>query len=399
MEIHPDIRRIPYGDRKRIQDAAEGREDLVNLASGNPDLPMPPFIRDRLKAGFDAGRAPYTNYYGLPELRRRLALSLKEERNITADPEKDLLITHGVQEGLYVVMKSVILPGDEILIPSPHYAEYYLNTVACGGIPVLVPLDEGNGFVPELDRMERAVTPKTRALVFCNPNNPLGVVWSRQVLEGIADLAHRHDLVVLVDEIYRDFTYTEPPPSIITMPGMKERTFVFGGFSKSYMMMGLRVGYVVGPAEAMFPIKNLHYCVTLCPSSPGQIAALAALDCPKDQLQPIYKEFEERLEILYRGVKAIPGVSCVEPKGSFYIFPNMKCFGLGSMDLALRLIEEARVVTLPGTEFGPYGEGYLRLSTCASREEIEKGVGRLREFAETFLTRKEGEERNATRCR
>jgi aminotransferase len=384
IQIHPDILNIPYGDRKRILDATQGRGDLINLASGNPDLPMPTFITERLKAGVESGHALYTNYYGLPELRAKLSQHLKEKWSIDADPEKELLITHGVQEGLYIVMKSIIHPGDEVLIPSPHYAEYYLNAVACGSKPVLVPLDEEEGFIPDFDRLEGAVTSKTRALVFCNPNNPLGVVWSRDVLEGLAGLAKKHNLLVLVDEIYRDFTFTDQPPPIATLPGMAERTFTFGGFSKSFMMMGLRAGYVVGPAEAMFPIKNLHYCVALCPSSLGQVAALAALDCPKDQLEPIYREFEERLEVLYQGVKGIPGVTSVEPKGGFYLFPNMSCFGMRSMDLALRLIEEAGVVALPGTEFGQLGEGYLRLSTCIKREQIETGVARLVEFARTF---------------
>jgi aminotransferase len=384
IEIHPDILNIPYGDRKRIIDATQGKKDLINLASGNPDLPMPPFITERLKTSLDSGYASYTNYYGLPELRRKLSQFLKKRWSIDVDSENELLITHGVQEGLYIVMKSIIHPGDEVLIPSPHYAEYELNAIACGSKPVLVPLEEEKGFAPDFDQMEKAITRKTRAVVFCNPNNPLGVVWPLEVLQGIARLAKANNLIVLVDEIYRDFTYTQRPPSIRTLPGMEERTFTFGGFSKSYMMMGLRAGYVIGPAEAMFPIKNLHYCVALCPSSLGQIAALAALDCPKDQLEPIYREFQGRLNLLYQGVKAIPGVSCVEPKGGFYIFPNVKCFGMSSMDLALRLIEDAGVVTLPGTEFGPFGEGYLRLAACINRERIEKGVARLIEFAKAF---------------
>jgi len=384
IQIHPDILNIPYGDRKRIIDACRGKEGLANLASGCPDMPVPAFIMERIRAGLDSGYAPYTNYYGLPELREKLSQYLEAECDVEADPEKELLITHGVQEGLYIVMRAILHPGDEVLMPSPHYAEYYLNAIACGGKPVLVPLDEESGFVPDLDRLEKAITRKTRAVVFSNPNNPLGVVWSREVLEGIANLAKAHNLIVVVDEIYREFTYTEQPPSIGALPGMKERTFTLGGFSKAYMMMGLRMGYVVGPAEAMFSIKNLHYCVVLCPSYVGQIAALAALDCPREQLEPMYREFGDRLEMLYRGVMAIPGVSCVRPQGSFYIFPNMSCFGMSSMELALTLIEKAGVVTLPGTEFGPYAEGYLRLAVCAKREQVEMGIARLTKFAREF---------------
>jgi aminotransferase len=200
----------------------------------------------------------------------------------------------------------------------------------------------------------------------------------------LADLAQTRDLVVLVDEIYRDFTYTSRPPSIASLPGMKERTFTFGGFSKSYMMMGLRVGYVVGPAAPMFHVKNLHYCVALCPPSLGQLAALAALECPQEVLDSLYTEFRDRVRFLHDHVASIPGITCVKPQGAFYLFPNVKRFGLSSMDLAIQLIEKAGVTTLPGTEFGPYGEGYLRLSVCAKREQLEKGVARLLEFAHRF---------------
>jgi aminotransferase len=317
----------------------------------------------------------------MPELRQKLSERLVSQCGIVADPEKELLITIGVQEALYVAMRVILQPGDEVLIPSPHYANYYMNAIACGAKPVLVPLEEETGFIPDIQRLEKAVTPRTRALVFCNPNNPLGVVWPREVLEKLAGLAQAHDLLVLVDEIYRDFTYTDQPPSIGSLPGMAERTFTFGGFSKSYMMMGLRVGYVVGPAEPMIHVKNLHYCIALCPPSLGQVAALAALDCPQEVLDALHKEFKERIQLLYQSVTTIPGVTCVKPQGAFYVFPNMKRFGLTSMDLAIQLIEKAGVSTLPGTEFGPYGEGYLRLSVCAKREQLEKGIARLLEFA------------------
>ena len=384
IQINADISNIPYGDRKKILDAAQKRKDLADLVSGNPDMPMPQFLRERLKEAVDAGYARYTNYYGLPELRQRVSERLAAQRGIIADPDKELLITIGVQEALYVVMRSVLHPGDEVLIPSPHYANYYMNTLACGAKPVLVQLHEENGFVPDIEQLEEAITPKTRALVFCNPNNPLGVVWPREVLEKLAGLAQAHDLLVLVDEIYRDFTYTDQPPSIGSLPGMAERTFTFGGFSKSYMMMGLRVGYVVGPAEPMFHVKNLHYCIALCPPSLGQVAALAAMDCPQEVLDALHKEFRERIQLLYQSVTTIPGVTCVKPQGAFYIFPNMKRFGLTSMDLAIQLIEKAGVSTLPGTEFGPYGEGHLRLSVCAKREQLEKGIARLLEFAKKY---------------
>lgn len=383
VPIVSSIREIPYGDRKRISDAALGRKGLVDMASGNPDLPMPPFIRQRLMEALHDGCARYTNYYGLTELRAGIARRLLEQRGLLVDPEKELLVTHGVQEALYIVMRALLGAGDEVLIPSPHYASYYLNAVACGATAVLVPLEEADGFLPDLERLEHAVTPRTRALAITIPSNPLGVVWPRETLESLAEMAIRRNLVVLVDEIYSDFVFGEPPLSMGTLPGMKERTFTFNGFSKSFMMMGLRMGYVAGPAEPMEAIKNLHYCVTLCPTSLSQAAALAALECPKEQVQSIIQEYLQRLDMLYQGVASLPGVTCVRPGGTFYVFPNMKRFGMGSLELAIRLVKEAGVLTLPGTEFGPYGEGHLRLSTCIDRASMAEGLRRLREFAES----------------
>jgi aminotransferase len=382
--INPDVANIPQSKREAILAATQRKKNLANLASGNPDMPMPKTIVDRLTAYLSSGLVRYTDYYGFPELRQRLAQVLQSQWQITTDPNTELIVTCGVQEGLYVVMRAILQPGDEVLIPSPHYGTYFQNTVACGAKPVLVPLDEADGFIPDVDRLVRAVTPQSRAIVFCNPSNPLGVVWPRDTLEALADLARKHNLLVLVDEIYRDYIYTTPPPSIAALPGMKTQTFTFGGFSKSYLMMGLRIGFVAGPAHLMSAVKKLHYCVAMCPSVVGQVAAMAAIDCPAEELKPIVAEFREKLKILYEGVAALPRVSCVPPGGSFYIFPNFKSYSSNSMTLALKLIEEADVSTLPGTEFGELGEGYLRLSVCARRPEVEEGLKRLQSFIHRY---------------
>jgi aminotransferase len=378
--INPNVNNIPLSKREAILAATEGKTNLPNLACGNPDMPMPKPIIDRVSSYLSSGYARYTDYYGFPELREQLADVLGCKWQITADPDKELIITSGVQEGLYVVMRTLLQPGDEVLIPSPHYGTFFQNTLACGAKPVLVPLAESEGFIPDLERMDRAITPQTRAIVFCNPNNPLGVVWPRDTIAALAELASKHDLMVLSDEIYRDYIFTNPPPSIAALPGMKSRTFTFGGFSKSYLMMGLRIGFVVGPEQMMSAVKKLHYCVVMCPSVIGQVAAMGALSCSDEELKPVVAEFMEKLKMLYHGVEAIPGVSCVPPGGSFYVFPNFKNFGLDSMSLALKLIKEAGVITLPGTEFGELGDGYLRLSVCVKREEIVEGLKRLQAF-------------------
>jgi len=381
ISVNPGVAAIPYGDRKRIMALCRGREDLVDLMTGNPYQQMPEWIRRRTTELFNSAPMRYTHYWGMPELRQRLAEKLQVESGINADPEHEILVTHGVQEALYVIMRTLLRPGEEVLIPSPHYANYLLNTVACGAEPVFVPLRETNGFLPDIGELEAALSEKTRLLIFSNPNNPLGVTWPDSTIADLADFARGHDLLVVVDEIYRDFAAPGPPLSIATLPGMRERTFTLQGFSKSYFMMGMRIGYMAGPEEVLLHVKQLHYLIMLCPSRIAQYAALAALDCPAEYLQPMHEEYREKLRILYEGVSSMPGVSCVEPNGSFYVFPNFSGFGLSSMDLAAKLIEEAGVMTLPGTEFGPAGEGHLRLSIVSDRDRLEEGVGRLQRFA------------------
>jgi aminotransferase len=387
IAVNPAVAAIPYGDRKRIMELCRDREDLVDLMSGNPYQQMPEWIRRRTMELFDSGPMRYTHYWGLPELRQRLADKFRRDCGIEADPETQILVTHGVQEALYVVMRTLLRPGDEVLIPSPHYANYLLNTVACGAEPVFVPLRQDRCFLPDIGELEAALSRRTRLLVFSNPNNPLGITWPDSSIEELADFARRRDLLVVVDEIYRDFTAPKPPLSIASLPGMDQRTFTLQGFSKSYFMMGMRIGYLAGPEDVLLHIKQLHYLIMLSPSRIAQYAALAALDCPVEHLEPMHREFREKLRILYEGVSGIPEVSCVEPNGSFYVFPEISSFGFSSMQLAMKLIEEAGVMTLPGTEFGPAGEGHLRLSVVSDRDRVEEGVARFQRFAEKIGNR------------
>jgi aminotransferase len=390
LRINPDVENIPYADRKKILDATRGQKGLADLSSGNPDVPMPAYIRGRLREELESGYAPYTHYYGIPALKARIVGYLHEKCDIVADPDSEILVTQGVQQGLYLVLRTILRRGDEVLIPSPHYANYDLDPLASSGQPVLVPLDEEAGWAPNVDRLERAVTPRTRAIMFSNPNNPLGVTWSEPVLKKLADLARNHDLYVLADEVYRDY-HPQPLPSIAALPGMRSRTFVFNGFSKSHFMMGMRIGYVAGPPQIMDHVKQLHYVVALCPSYHGQIAALAAFDCPRSEVEPVYESFHGCLELLYDRVTRLPGVTCVKPDCGLYLFPNVSSCGLTALDLALDLIKEAGVITLPGTEFGPAGEGHLRISVCAGREQVEAGINRLeKRFVELCSSSPEG---------
>ncbi len=377
--VNPDVAAIPASQREAIWTAMKGKHGLADLASGNPESAMPPSIINRIQEYLKEGHARYTTYYGFDALRDGIAAKMMADWGVAVHSRDELIVTSGVQEGLYIVMRAILQPGDEVIIPSPHYGSYYQNTLACGAKPVIVPLKESEGFLPDPERLAAAVTPKSRAIVFCNPNNPLGVVWPRESLEAIAEVAIKHDLLVLVDEIYRDYTNV-PPVSIAALPEMGRRTFCFGGFSKSHLMMGLRIGYLTGPAALMEQVKKMHYCVALCPSVVGQVAAQAALECPPEELAAVRGHFKEKLAFLYAGVSRLPGVTCVPPGGGFYIFPNFSAIEADAMNLAVRLIEDAGVVTLPGTEFGDLGQGYLRLSVCATEADIREGMVRLEKF-------------------
>ena len=380
VRINPDVAAIPMSQREAIWKAMEGRNDLANLASGNPDMVMPGPVRQALQKNAAEGYARYGDYYGLKALREGIGGMLERDWSLPVDSEDAIIVTCGVQQGLYTVMRSILKPGDEVIIPSPHYGTYFQNTLVCGAKPILVPLEESADFVPDFERLNAAVSPRSRAIVFCNPNNPLGVVWSPRVLKSLAEFAQTHDLLVLVDEIYRDYTFDGKPLSIGSIPGMAQRTFTFGGFSKSHFMMGLRIGFVAGPPAYMQAVKKLHYCVVLCPSVISQVAAMAALKCTAAELGAIRSHFAAKLDRLYRHIKALPGVSCTAPGGGFYVFPNFSQYGSDAMAFAIRLIEEAGVVTLPGTEFGKLGQGHLRLSVCATEAEVSEGIERLEIF-------------------
>ncbi len=389
--INPAITGIPEGDRKIINDFIIGREGLINLSSGNPAVEVPRFIRERVKEELDAGYMGYTNFWGIPELRKKLADKLKAECGIGADPDKEILFTHGVQEGLYIVMRTLLCPGDEVLIPTPHYGNFLFNTIACGAVPVFVPLREELGFLPDIRMLEEAITPRTKILIYSNPNNPLGVTWPEETIQELARLSCEYDLLVIADEIYRNFPFPGPPLSIASLPGMKDRSFTLQGFSKSYFMMGIRAGYVTGPAEIMSHVKHLHYVILLSPARLAQYAALASLDCPPGQVEPLWQEFRDRLSLLHEGVKEVQGMSCVHPNGTLFLFANIKSYGMPSLELSKKLILEAGVVTLPGTEFGSAGEGFLRLSVSSSREHIREGIERLKVFGKQYQKkRKEG---------
>ncbi|HHT63406.1 MAG TPA: aminotransferase class I/II-fold pyridoxal phosphate-dependent enzyme, partial [Clostridia bacterium] len=281
------VSNIPMENREFIQEYAAGRPGIIDLSIGNPDLPTPAYIVNKSKEAIDQGHTRYTGYYGTPELKAAIAKRFREKNGLNYNPEKDIIVTQGVTEGIFICVQSLIDQGDEIIIPTPHYGPYEQAAAFSKGRIIFFELLEEDNYRLDPERLEMAITPKTKVLIFCNPSNPLGDVWPKEDLQEIARIAQKHNLIVISDEIYDGFIDAPYPGSIASLEGMQERTLVLNGFSKVYCMTGFRVGYIAGPEKLISQIKKLHYTITLCPNSISQKAAEAALECPQNEIDYI----------------------------------------------------------------------------------------------------------------
>ncbi|MCD7907779.1 MAG: pyridoxal phosphate-dependent aminotransferase, partial [Clostridium sp.] len=324
----------------------------------------------------------YTENAGLLELRTAIAWRVQEKKGLKADPATEIMVTNGGMEALYLSLHAILDPGDEVIVGSPLFSNYLGEIISCGGVPVCVELKESRDFVIDPAEVERAITPRTKAILLNSPSNPLGSVTGPQVLEQIADLAVRHDLYVLSDEVYEEFNYDDQVPvvSIATLPGMRERTVVIDSFSKTYAMTGWRVGYAVGPEPIIRLMTHNQEGVISSVSACAQYAALEALRGPQDFIGEMIRAFKARRDILVDGIRQVPRVTCRRPKGAFYVFANITGTGMASEEFAVRLLNEAHVAVVPGSAFGPGGEGYIRMSYVVSEDNIREGLRRMAAF-------------------
>ncbi|MGI6630898.1 MAG: pyridoxal phosphate-dependent aminotransferase [Bacillota bacterium] len=372
------VSNIPMENREFIQEYAAGRPGIIDLSIGNPDLPTPAYIVNKSKEAIDQGHTRYTGYYGTPELKAAIAKRFREKNGLNYNPEKDIIVTQGVTEGIFICVQSLIDQGDEIIIPTPHYGPYEQAAAFSKGRIIFFELLEEDNYRLDPERLEMAITPKTKVLIFCNPSNPLGDVWPKEDLQEIARIAQKHNLIVISDEIYDGFIDTPYPGSIASLEGMQERTLVLNGFSKVYCMTGFRVGYIAGPEKLIAQIKKLHYTITLCPNSISQKAAEAALECPQNEIDYIVERFRERRRLLCKGLEDIPGLKCFKPKGGLFALPNFEAFNMNAIEMSKYLVREAGVVTLPMNEMGDKRKAYIRLSVCAPEEEIIESMKRIK---------------------
>jgi len=354
---------------------AKGRS-IIHLGIGEPDFDTPAYIRRAADEALSAGHTHYGPAAGLPEFRQLIAATWRARRGLACEAA-NVVVTPGAKPVLFFAMLALLEPGDEVLIPSPAFPTYASVASFVGARVVNVPLDAARGFDLDLAALRARINSRSRMLVLNSPHNPTGAVLPRATLEGVAALAREHDLVVVSDEIYAGMVYEGESPSIATLPGMAERTVVVDGFSKTYAMTGWRLGFGVMAEPLARHMAALMNNSNSCTATFVQKAGEAALTGPQDAVAAMVAEFRARREVVLDGLHAIPGVTCDRPSGAFYAFPRVQGTGLASVELADRLLEEAGVVTLPGTGFGPEGEGYLRLSYANSPENLREGLSRM----------------------
>ncbi|MDY6295360.1 MAG: aminotransferase class I/II-fold pyridoxal phosphate-dependent enzyme [Schwartzia succinivorans] len=382
--LSPTVQSVaPSGIRKFFDIAAE-MDDVISLGVGEPDFVTPWTIRESCVYGLEQGYTAYTANRGMPELREEIAKLKKAQAGIDYDPKKDILVTVGVSEALDLAMRALLAPGDEVLIPEPCYVSYKACTALAGGVPVPVPTRIENEFRITPDDLEAHLSPKTKVLLIGYPNNPTGAVMSRKELLAIAQFAEAHDLIVISDEIYGDLTYgAEPHVVFSSLPGMKDRTILLDGFSKSYAMTGWRIGYALGAPEIIAAMTKIHQYTMLCAPVTAQIAAIEALRRGEKYMKKMAAEYDRRRGFIYRGLTEI-GLQCFEPKGAFYIFPDIRVTGLSSEQFAEDLLRTEHVALVPGSAFGECGEGYVRCSYATALDKIDEALARIGRFVKKY---------------
>ncbi len=353
----------------------QGRH-VIHLEIGEPDFDTPQYIIDAAVDALNHHATHYTPSAGIPELRAALAEYVGRTRHIDVSPD-NIVVVPGGKPILFFAIMALIEEGDEVIYPNPGFPAYESSIHFAGARAVPIPLRMDRDFAFDIHDLEQAITPKTRLLILNSPANPTGGVIHLSDLQAIAQLAIRHDLIVLTDEIYSRLVYDDEFHSIASLPGMAERTIIADGFSKTYAMTGWRLGYGVMPRDLAQAVSLLVTNSVSCTATFTQIAAVQALTAPQDAVDQMCEAFRQRREVIVDGLNQIPGFKCLRPKGAFYAFPNVTGTGRSSRDLADELLVEANVATLAGTAFGTYGEGFLRLSYATSIENIHLALDRI----------------------
>ncbi len=368
----------PSGIRSFFDIVAE-RSDCISLGVGEPDFISPGPILESAISSIRKGFTHYTANQGLLSLRKKIAHYLSSEYGLTYDPENEILITVGVSQGLDLALRSIVEPNDKVIFPTPSYVSYNPLIKISGGVPDEISLNFSKKFHLLAKDIAERLGPKTKGVILNYPSNPTGASLDREMLKLISDLVIRHNLLVISDEIYGELTYDHNHIPIASLPGMKERTLLLGGFSKVFAMTGWRIGYACGPEKWIYAMLKIHQYAMLCAPTVSQIAAEAALDTSiphRDQMIELYRQRREEIVSSFNEM----GLKCHKPEGAFYIFPEIKSTSLSSIDFAKKLLEQQSVAVVPGTAFGEGGEGFIRCSYATSMSDIKESTKRIKQF-------------------
>lgn len=379
--IAANVRNIPRSGIRDFFDIVQGMKDVISLGVGEPDFVTPWHIREAAIFALEKGRTSYTSNLGLLKLREAISVSLEKHFKVSYNPKNQILIAVGVSEAMDIAFRAVVNPGDEVIYHEPCYVSYAPGISLAHGVPVAVSCKAEDNFAVRVENIEKVITPKSKVLVLNFPTNPTGGTMTHAELQKIADLAIRHNLLVMTDEIYSELTFEGEHTSIASLPGMAERTIFLHGFSKAYAMTGFRIGYACGPVEIIEAMMKIHQYSMLCASIISQEAALEAIQYGEPDTIEMRDQYRLRRNFIVDALNKM-GLKCHLPRGSFYAFPNITSTGLTSKDFAVRLLQEEKVACVPGSAFGPSGEGFLRCCFATSLEQIQTAMERMAKFVE-----------------
>jgi len=385
MRISDMANRIQPSLTRKLFDMAKQYDDVIDFTLGDPDYETPDYIKEAACDAIKAGKTKYAANAGIIELRNVISDRILRETGVHYDPNTEIQVSVGAMEGLFLTLCCLINPGDEVLIPSPHWVNYRHMTEILNGVPVLVDADEDHDFVVTPDSISKAITDKTVAIIINSPNNPTGTVYDRDTLEKICKIAVEKNIVIIWDECYKSILYDGAKfVSILDFPDMKEHAVIVNSCSKRYSMTGWRIGYLAGPAELVTNMPKLQENIAACVTVPCQYAAIKALSSDDAASERMREGFEKRRDVLVRGINEIEKLSVKKPKGTFYAMVNIKKTGMKSEDFAYALLEKEKVAVVPGITYGDACEGYVRIAFTMKEEKIIEGVKRIKRFVDSI---------------
>jgi len=379
--ISQRVEQVPPSGIRKFFELLTNMEGVISLGIGEPDYATPWHISEAAVYSLERGYTMYTSNSGLLELRQEISTYIRKHHGLDYNPETEILVTVGVSEALDLAMRAILNPGDQVIVPDPGYVAYSADVVLAGGEPVLVPITLENEFKLRAQDMAKRLTERTKAILFGYPANPTGAVMSRRELSQIAELAAKNDLLVISDEVYGRLSYGVEHTCFATLPKMRERTILMNGFSKAHAMTGWRLGYAAAPAHIIAAMNKIHQYTIMCAPTMAQVAAIEALKSGEEEVEAMAADYDRRRRLMLKGLCDI-GLSCFEPRGAFYCFPSIKSTGLSSEVFAERLLYEEKVAVVPGTAFGPNGEGHVRCCYATSLTDIEEALKRMGRFVE-----------------